>query len=245
MDALAHMTAVRRLPPHLVDPLDEAYDGSVHAQDRATGAILDLLRERGILDRALVVVAGDHGENLGEDGDLEHAFSVADTLLRVPLLMRWPGRIPAGSVEDALVRLQDLYPTILAAAGVAIPAGNGVDAEPLLPLPAAPRVAVAEWGPGSDILDRLRKENPGARIPGEDRCREALLAVVDPAGLKYVRTTAIAADGSTAIREALHDLRADPGEDRDLLGGTPAPVHRAAADALRAHGLAEFPPARR
>ena len=97
---------------------------------------LELLRARGFLKDAIVVVTSDHGEHLGEHGMLDHRISLYDTLLRVPLVVHRPGRYEGGAVVQAEVSLMDVYSTILAEAGVAVPAGTGLDARPLPPMAA-------------------------------------------------------------------------------------------------------------
>ena len=67
----------------------------------------------GSLDSTLIIVTADHGEAFGEHGQFSHRFELYDELLRVPLLMRLPARLPAGQVVIAQVRLLDLVPTIL------------------------------------------------------------------------------------------------------------------------------------
>jgi len=237
----AHTTGARLVDPVLFPGLDAAYDGAVRIVDRVTGRILDRLRADGLLDGAVVVVCGDHGENLGEHGALGHALSLSEQVLHVPLVVRWPGRFPAGAVEDAQVRLQDVYPTLLEAAGVAAPAECGKDALPLTEKPLRSRVAVAEFGPSTNRIPGLLKRFPDAPPQSFGILLRALLTVRDPSDrpgarklLSIVRTTV--GGPPQGVVEELYDLGADPGEDRDLLSGEAAPQEQAAADRLRALG---------
>jgi tetratricopeptide (TPR) repeat protein len=77
-------------------------------------------------------VVGDHGEMLGEHGELTHGLLLNRGVRRVPLIVAGPG-VPAGQVSDCLVRTADVTPTLLALAGVA-PA-KGLDGASLLPVP--------------------------------------------------------------------------------------------------------------
>src|SRR5690606_1286999 len=86
-----------------------AYDGEIRYMDEQLGRLLDALRAAGRLDDALVVVAGDHGEGLGEHGHLEHGL-VWDCELHAPLLMRVPGEAPRR--VDTLVTAADVLPTL-------------------------------------------------------------------------------------------------------------------------------------
>ncbi len=101
--------------------------------DRALGALLTDLDRLGLTDDTLVIVGSDHGDLLAAHGGLfnKDAVMVEETL-RIPLFMRWPGRIRSGRVTDALVSNLDIPATILAAAGVGVP--EHYDGKDLLPL---------------------------------------------------------------------------------------------------------------
>lgn len=90
------------------------YDGEVRFADEEMGRLVDYLDGRFGADSVLLVVASDHGEGLGQHGRLHHGFWVYEEAMRVPLVMRWPGRIPAGRVHENPVELNDVMPTILA-----------------------------------------------------------------------------------------------------------------------------------
>ena len=90
------------------------YDGTILYTDDNLARILAALDDLGVADNTLVAVVGDHGESLGEhDLFFTHDFSLYDEVLRVPLILRMPGRIPPGTVVDQQVRLTDLTPTFL------------------------------------------------------------------------------------------------------------------------------------
>ena len=80
------------------------------------------LRRHRLLDHTLVIIASDHGENIGEHGLMSHAYSLHDTLIRVPLIMRYPERFPAGQRVTQQVQLTDLFPTILDVLQLHLPA---------------------------------------------------------------------------------------------------------------------------
>ena len=81
------------------------YDGEIAFDDALVGALLDSERASAAR-RTLVVVAGDHGESLGEHGESTHGLFVYEAALRVPLIMAWPGRLAAAVVSEP-VRLID------------------------------------------------------------------------------------------------------------------------------------------
>jgi arylsulfatase A-like enzyme len=227
------------LDPALLDPLSKAYDGAVCLADRSTGEVLDLLKGIGIGAEDFVAVCGDHGENLGEHGELGHIFSLYEPVLHVPLVVRWPGRLEGGRREAAQVRLQDLYPTVLAAAGVEVPEACGKDARRLDEAPLEPRLLVAEYGPSLGFIDEARMTMPGAPEGVFERFHHEVLAVREPDGpgaRKYLRFTRHAPGVAPALlREELYDLAADPGESTNLLEGKD-PSARATADRLHALG---------
>jgi arylsulfatase len=134
-----------------------AYDGEVAYVDSEIGRLLAGLRGIGRLERALVVLTADHGENLGEDGlYYEHGPSVHDSSLRVPLIVVGGG--PAGRVDSRAARLEDLMPTLLALLGEpreSTPRMDGVDLSARLRAPrllesASAPLALAEAG--SDLF---------------------------------------------------------------------------------------------
>jgi choline-sulfatase len=92
------------------------YCGKLAHLDDRVGELAEALRRRGTWDEALVVFAADHGEYMGSHGRFAKG-SFHEESARVPLILRWPGRIPAGAPCDSLVELIDLYPTVVEAAG--------------------------------------------------------------------------------------------------------------------------------
>jgi choline-sulfatase len=107
-----------------------AYDGEIAYMDAAIDRLLAGLAARG--RPALVVAVADHGESLGEHGEETHAFFIYSTTQRVPLVLSYPGVLPAGVAVAPTVRVVDVMPTVLALAGLATP--DGLDGTSLLPL---------------------------------------------------------------------------------------------------------------
>jgi arylsulfatase A-like enzyme len=101
--------------------------------DRELGRLLDALRSDGALERTLVAVTSDHGEEFGEHGEWGHVQLHRETL-RVPLILRLPGDAPGGGrVVEGRAGLVDLHATLLAAAGLAPqPHSTGRDLGPAL-----------------------------------------------------------------------------------------------------------------
>ena len=101
--------------------------------DQQVGRILDCLEEQGLTHDTLVIFTSDHGELLGDHGLWMKGPFHYEELVRIPLLLRWPNGLPAGTRVPGLISQVDLVPTILRAIGQAIPGEvDGVDALPLL-----------------------------------------------------------------------------------------------------------------
>jgi arylsulfatase A-like enzyme len=89
----------------------DPYIGEIAFADAQIGRLLEALDAQGLSDRTIVIVAGDHGESLGEHGERDHGVFVYESVLRVPLIVRAPGLRPARL--PSVVRLTDVFPTVL------------------------------------------------------------------------------------------------------------------------------------
>src|SRR5262249_43997675 len=98
------------------DRLGRLYDGEVSYTDHCIGEVIDGLRASKLLDETMLIVTSDHGENLGDHGLMSHMFSVHDSILRVPLIVRYAGGEHRGT-ESALVQTVDIFPTIVSVLG--------------------------------------------------------------------------------------------------------------------------------
>jgi arylsulfatase A-like enzyme len=108
-----------------LDHMSLHYDASVRTTDAVVGHVLDWLRETGRLDSTLVVITSDHGESLGERGYLQHGPRVDYTVMRVPLIVRFPADAAHGRPGlrvGQLVRSVDIAPTVLEMLGIEPPA---------------------------------------------------------------------------------------------------------------------------
>jgi len=104
------------------------YYGMVSFMEAWIGRILEALERLGQAENTLVVFTTDHGHFLGQHGLVAKGAFHFEDMIRVPLLVRYPGVVPAGSTSSGLVSLVDLAPTFLSAVGVEAPgAMQGVD----------------------------------------------------------------------------------------------------------------------
>lgn len=190
------------LSPADLRAIGDHYDGGLQSADAWVGDLLAALRRLELFDEALIVVTSDHGESLGERGEIGHGGHFLEQLL-VPLVVKWPAswRVPAGVVEDP-VALLDVLPTVLEACGVEAPAD--LDGRSLLGVARgevpgrAYLVSQIGFREGLDKVTRLTKR--AAWVPG------ASLVIHD------------AGDGALQV----YDLRTDPGGLREVADERPA-----------------------
>jgi arylsulfatase A-like enzyme len=184
------------------------YDATLIELDELLRGLLEALREAGHLDDTIVILTADHGEQLGEHHMLDHQYSVYQTLLHVPLIVRAPGRLAPGRDPNPVMSF-DLFPTLLELTGVAAPSGLRSQAVSLL-APQPGRVRFAEDPSTPKIgMAQVMPLHPGwDPSPFQRRLRTL---VVGTHKLIW---------GSDGRRE-LYDLSADPLETRDLIRDQP------------------------
>jgi arylsulfatase A-like enzyme len=128
----AHALATQNLYTHEVkdftkeqlDFIVANYDGQVAAMDHAFGELIEALKARGRYENALIIVTADHGELLGDHGQVGHMGRMLyEGLLHIPMIVKFPGEDrPRGRVDTPVQNL-DVPPTALTIAGAPIPAG--------------------------------------------------------------------------------------------------------------------------
>ncbi len=189
------------------------YFGMIAFIDERVGVLLDTLERLGLREDTVVVFTSDHGDYMGEHRMLIKSNAFYDCLTRVPLLVSWPGHLPAGQRRQELVSTIDVMPTILRGLGMDVPAGVHGQVLPGAPGAPPPREAVfAEYGAGGPpvTLQDVQRLFP----PGTPRALHPLLREREGQGHgKMVRTRRwkythdIVGDG-----DELYDLQVDPWE---------------------------------
>ncbi len=132
--------------PMVDDENRRTYAGMLLAMDRSIGRVLDRLDRHGITDNTIVVFLNDnggggstaryaaHSRNYANNKPLSgHKFDVLEGGVRVPMIIRWPDRIMAGTVCDRMVSSMDVYPTLVHAVGLQMPEGQKTDGVDLIP----------------------------------------------------------------------------------------------------------------
>jgi arylsulfatase A-like enzyme len=183
-----------------------AYDGAIAYLDREIDRLLGELERRGVLDNTIVIITSDHGEHWGEHGLVAHGNSMYRQLLQVPLIIRYPARLPRGRVVREAVSLRDIPATVLDLAGVPNPRG-------------IPGASLA------DYVDSARAPAPWERpilsTASSQATKGGSSLITD--GWHYIR--------SARGEEELFDFERDP---RDSVNVVATPAGRAALPRIRA-----------
>ncbi|MBM4086550.1 MAG: arylsulfatase, partial [Planctomycetes bacterium] len=181
--------------------------------DKGVGRILAELDRRGLAENTLILFTSDHGEMLNDHGLCQKGIPY-DSCCRIPLLMRWPGRVKPGQVSTDYATLLDLMPTCLEAAGVPYPGPHALAGRSLL-TDAPPRdEAVVEYGHAPHRWVSIRDRRYKFNVWLEEGFQE------------------------------LHDLSADPQECRNLAKDLPeVATHycRKLVQWEREHGVGHLP----
>jgi len=119
-------------PLYLQKYRSHPYDGGIAFVDAQVGRVVAYLKAKGVYDQTLIVIAGDHGEGLGEHGEKTHGFFIYESTLHVPLIFKLPSGIERQkSVVNDSANLADLLPTVLELVGAHRP--NELQGRSLVP----------------------------------------------------------------------------------------------------------------
>jgi len=182
-------------PPFAGRFADQPYAGEVAYTDNEVGRLIGSLVAKGLFDSALVIIAGDHGEALGEHGEETHGILLYEATTRVPLLIHTPGQTEAVRHRQP-VGLVDLAPTLRDLLGITTPE-DGVSLMPTL------------RGENAITADRTVYMES---LEGYLQHGWAPLFAVVRGSSKYIESP----------RPELYDLASDPNELRDLASVRPA-----------------------
>jgi choline-sulfatase len=185
-----------RVSPEDMRHIKAQYKGEVAFMDRYVGWILDRLENLPLERPTLILFVSDHGEEFWEHQSIGHGTTVHEELLRVPLLMKLDGVLPAGRRVRADVSLADLAPTVLDLIGIEIP--ESMQGESLLPLVAAP--------------DDVAAQRPVFARGNNELAEES----ISLGRWKLIRNI-----GRRPSAVALYDLASDPGETLDRTSERP------------------------
>lgn len=174
--------------PALASTFSTLYDGEVSYVDEYMGELFAFLKEAGLYDDTLIILTGDHGEEFQEHGGWWHGQTLYEEQLRVPLIIKYPGGARAGTVLEEYARSLDIAPTVLDVAGLAIP----------------------ETWQGRTLWSATE---PPAYLFAEEELEGNVIRAVRQGDYKLILANRDNPRGLPA--EALFDLAADPGEQRN------------------------------
>jgi arylsulfatase A-like enzyme len=183
----------------------EIYDSDVAYLDSKIGELMAFLDRAGLRDDTIVIVTSDHGEDFGEHGLIEHQLGLYDTLLHVPLIVRWPAFLKPQTVERrvATVRLFDAVQALVRVRPGDVQEGSRAD--PLDELHSHDFV-VAEYSNGFDMLrNTLGDEGRGVDLSGYDRSLKCLIK----GPYKFI--------WSSNGKNELYQIESDPPEETNLI----------------------------
>ena len=176
--------------------IQASYYAMIEQIDHEFGRLLDHLEAIGERENTIVIFTSDHGEALCDHGMILKGCRFFEGLVRVPLMISWPGRFAGGNICDGLVELTDLVPTLYEALGMEVP--YHVQGKSLLPV-------LAGSDDGSNHRDYVRTEFYGA-INHADQTH---------ATMYRTRRWKLVTYHGKGVCE-LYDLESDPWEHEDL-----------------------------
>ncbi|WP_122088193.1 sulfatase family protein [Halalkalicoccus subterraneus] len=205
-DAWAYVTGLTDMSDREFETLEALYEAELNYLDHRIGRLYDRLNHHELLEDTVLVLVGDHGENIGDHGLMDHQYSLHDSLLHVPLVMHYPERIDAGTTVSDLVELRDLYPTILDLAGVATPTAETVSTTGILSDGASRERVIAEYLTPQPSMEAL--ERTLGTLPASARRYDRALRSIRTDEWKLIE----ASDG----KHELYRIDEDPDETIDL-----------------------------
>jgi arylsulfatase A-like enzyme len=183
--------------------------------DRHLGRLFEYLRNRGILDKALVVITSDHGESLWEHGEeFNHGFTVFQSTMHCACVMRLPHGEMGGTRSDRLIASIDVLPTLLDYLGIAVPPDVDGQAVDLKAIDEPSHVAV-RFGQASKPWEQIETDLRWTNIT-KARC-------IRRGDYKLIQTPYLGT-------EQLYNVMRDPAETRNLLADPSAEARELAAD---------------
>jgi uncharacterized sulfatase len=234
---------------------DDLYADVIRELDFSVGQILDKLKQLDLDDNTFVIFTSDNGPWYGgSTGGLRGMKAKTwEGGLRVPMIARWPGKIPAGIVNKSLAGTIDVFPTILKAAGVKVPGDRIIDGKDIWPLLTSARAAGSHesiFGMHGTNLATVRSDKWRLHVRSPGRPPKRGDDWIDPRGpdgvtiiAPYEQARPGAYPGSIAGDDPknmmLFDIEADPAEKQDVSKQHPDVVKR--LKALYDKTLAQVP----
>ena len=184
--------------PEMVKQMKQVYYALVTQVDEWVGQLLDELYRKGLTENTLVVFVSDHGEMMGDHG-LNSKNKMYEGSVRIPMIMRFPGIIPAGAKVNTPVSHHDLFATILDYTGMKAPENDGRSLRNLIDGKADNcDYAVSTWG-------QIKNGGPFMIRKGDWKM------------ILFLQMS----DKNQGATQALYNLKSDPLEMNNLIGNNP------------------------
>lgn len=103
------------------------YDAEILYTDHQIGRIMERLKSEGLWEETIFIVTSDHGENIGEHGHMEHYFSLHQTTVKIPLMIRYPAFFRPGTEDVEPTQITDIFPTLMNLLGLDPGEAHGAD----------------------------------------------------------------------------------------------------------------------
>ena len=208
-----YIAGTDRLTEDDLAEVQRLYYAEVSYLDQQIAVLLDFLRAHGQLDNTILIVTSDHGEHLGEHALMGHEFTLFDPVLRIPLVLRYPGVFRAGGEIKTPVSLIDILPTVLDVLNTD-DARSAVDGCSLLATRGSPvesdRPLLFEYARPVTLINKYwHTKHPDVDMSRYD---------VSLRGLRHGVFKYIVAGDDT---ERLYDLANDPGEQTNIADHSP------------------------
>ena len=207
------------------------YGDAVEELDWSMGEIFKELERLQLDDKTLVIYLSDNGPEVGHSEKYKGSaaplrgekYSNWEGGVRVPAIMRWPGRIPESTVTDALVTIMDLYPTLTGLGGAQLPAGTEIDGADISPI----------------LFNHPGAESPHTRyfyysLTQLQAVRAGRWKLVFPRQANSPYTLWLGRYADAVEKPLLFNLQEDPGEQVDLAGEHPDIVRKLMQDTDKA-----------
>lgn len=117
-EPLPYIVGVEKKHKNDFEILTALYDAEINYLDSLIGSIYNILSKSKLLKNTILVIVGDHGENIGEHNLMSHFYCLYDTLIHIPFIMHFPEELPKAKTHTEVVQLSDIFPTLAAIVGL-------------------------------------------------------------------------------------------------------------------------------
>jgi arylsulfatase A-like enzyme len=204
-DAWGYMGGIIPMTEADFEVLRALYDAELFYLDYRIGEVYEFLKEKNLLDNTLLIISSDHGESIGEHNLMDHQYCLYDTLLKVPLIIRFPGVFEGRKRISNVVQTTDIFPTIMEILNFKDQNPlEGVQGESLLKNGNS-RFAISEYIAPQPSIEAIRRRYPKGDFSKYDRSLTSIRS--------YNWKLIVPSDG----KDELYNILEDPVETKNLM----------------------------